>query len=182
MPLKKLSQPVGINRPALLVTLLAVVFIGITAVYYSRAADQTSGGSIADAQLYLSSADSTLAVGQHLTVWLHANSGSVPVGAVQADLSYPADKLKFERVEDSGSAYPVKAEESGSDGRIHIARGTGSPITGDHMVATIVFTVQTAGTDATLSFLPSSVLVRSDNDTNIITATAGGTYHLSQTP
>jgi hypothetical protein len=184
----RLKRPSQINRSRLLATLAAVAVAGILVVSITRAAKPAGSGNhgggsgkTASSQLYLSPAKSSVSAGQTFTVQVHANSGTQSVNAVQADLSYPADKLSFVSLDDSTSAFTIKAIGDGSTpGTVHIARGNTTALTGDQLVATVTFTAKPAKGAATVSFLPSSALVTSDSHANIATTTSGGTYSIAK--
>jgi hypothetical protein len=184
----RLKRTRPIDSTAMLVTLAVVAVVGVVAVSSSLAAKPAGsghggGGTPAPtaAQLSISPAKATVAAGQTLAVQVHTNSGTATVNAVQADFSYPADKLTYVKTDDTGSGYPVSAVETASAGMVSIARGATTPVSGDQLVATVYFTAaKSFKGGATLSFLPTSALVTSDTNQNIITATAGATYSFAK--
>jgi hypothetical protein len=140
-----------------------------------RANTQATTGSSQD--LYLSPTGTTLATGSTLTVQIRENSGITPVNAVQANLSYPADKLKFMSTDAGSSAFAIAAPGTNSGGKITVARGSTTALTGDQAVATLTFTVLAPG-DATLAFSNGSALVSSTTHTNLLGALGSTKYHI----
>lgn len=106
--------------------------------------------------------------GSTIAVQIRVDTGGQAVNAVQADFTYPTDKLTFTSIDATGSAFDVDASSSGGSGAVSVARGSTTPKTGDLLVATINFNVTTTGT-ITLALQNSSVLVRSSDSTDILT-------------
>src|SRR3990170_3504831 len=78
-----------------------------------------AGGS-----LYLSPGSTNVYGGSTFSVSVRANTGGAKVNAVQANLTYPADKLDFLGVGTDGTSFEITAEGSGGSGSIRIGRGT----------------------------------------------------------
>jgi hypothetical protein len=111
---------------------------------------------------------------QIIEIEVRANTGGQAVNAVQADLSYPTNLLKFESIDTSGSAFSIKAEETGADGKVKIARGNIADVTGDVLVAKVKFkALGNAGT-ADIKVDDSSALVRSSDSSDILGEANGG--------
>jgi hypothetical protein len=147
------------------------------AVHGSNAASntQTSGASA----LYLTPDGSgTLAAGSTLTVTIHENSGTTAVNAVQANLSYPTDKLKFVSANGNSGAFAIAAPTSGGNGKVAIARGSTTPLTGDKAVATVTFTVLPVSGNSSVSFATGTALVTASDHRNIAGSLGGVTYHI----
>jgi hypothetical protein len=135
----------------------------------------------ASARLYLSPAASTVYNGQTFTVSVREDSGSEPVNAVQANLSYPANLLQFVSVSGS-SSFGVAAESSGGGGSVRIARGAQPAVTGDKLVASVRFKVLAASGKAAVSIAGGSSVVSANSNQNIMSSTAGGSYTLAPAP
>lgn len=129
----------------------------------------------AGTRLYLAPGSAEMATSATLQVAIRVDSPDL-VNAVQANVSYPADKLELVGVDYTGSAFGVQAEETKSSGLVKIARGVngGSPsVTGDNLVATLTFRALVAGT-ANLSFATGSAVAKDDGTgTNILSSTSG---------
>jgi hypothetical protein len=138
-----------------------------------------SSPAFAGATLYLSPASKSVKVNQSFTVAIRVNTGGDKVNTVQANVSYPTDKLNYVSVSYSASSFEIKAQESVSGGLIKIARGTLSPVKGDKLIATLTFKASKTGT-AKVNFAAKSKVVDSDTNTPITPlSTAGGTYTIS---
>lgn len=148
---------------ALVVVVLLLVLGGLIALNY--ASRNT---------LYLSPERLATRANQNFTVSVRVNSGKEPVNAVQANLSYPADKLQFVSLNYRGSAFRVQAEEIVESGTIRLARGMpgGTPsLAGDLLVANITFE---ALASSKVSFTEGSAVVRSADGINLLTGTIKG--------
>ncbi len=130
----------------------------------------------ASSQLYLSPSSRSVVIGGTLSVGVRVNTGGDTVNAVQANLSYPADKLDFLSISASGSAFEIQAENSGGGGNVRIARGTLSGAAGDKLVATVNFRAKTDNGSAAISFAGGSSVVRSSDNQNTLAGTPGGNY------
>lgn len=128
--------------------------------------------------VYLSPLTQTYAVGATFTVEVKVDSGTTSVNAVQANLSYPTDKLEYVSVDNTGSAFSTVAETSGVNGRIAIARGTTTPVSGTQLLVKITFRTKAAGT-ASVPFITGTQLVSSTTNQSILpslSSTGGGNY------
>lgn len=136
----------------------------------------------AAASLYLAPASSTVNQESYLSVAIRVNTGGDKVNAVQANLSYPADKLDYISTSSSGSAFDVEAESSGGGGSVKIARGKVGTVTGDQLVATITFKAKLSSGSAIISFTAGSAVVRSSDSKDILSGKSGGTYNFKAAP
>lgn len=134
----------------------------------------------AAASLYLSPGGATVAQGSSFSVSVRTNTGGAKVNAVQANLSYPADKLDFLGIGTGGTAFEITAEGSGEGGTIKIGRGTVSGKSGDLLIATVSFRAKTNSGSATVSFTGGSAVVRVSDNKNIASGKSGGTYAFSK--
>ncbi len=144
-------------------------------IFMAGAAQAAGSGT-----LTLTPASGTYTVGQAIVVSVYANTGGAPINAVEADVAYPQQKLQFESLDTSASAFSIAAAGSGSGGTVQVARGNIQPVTGRVLVAVINFKVIAAGS-AALHFLASSALVTSTDNTNALGSTSGAAYTLTQT-
>jgi hypothetical protein len=150
---------------------------------------QTGRAHAATASLYLSPASQTVTPGSTVSVTIHENSGTDPVNAVQAKLTYPADKLTFSNISYVGNEFDVHAAQSGGGGLVLLAVGkTPPPATGDQIVATVNFLV-TAGTgSASVGFgcnfsysgcTDGNAVVRDTDNVDILSGTTGATVDIN---
>lgn len=133
----------------------------------------------ASASLYLSPSSGSETDGSIFSVSIHENSGSTKVNTVQANLSYPASRLSVSSVE-SSSAFNITAQNSWGNGSIRIARGAQPSVSGDQVVATIVFKALAASGTASVSFTSGSEVDAASNNANILSGKSGGSYTLSE--
>lgn len=118
--------------------------------------------------------------GANFTVIVRVNTGGDPVNAVQANLSYPVDKLDFIGVSASGSAFEIQAEGSGGGGAVRLGRGTVSTKNGNLTVGNVTFRAKANSGSATVNFAGGSAVVRSTDNANIFSGGGGGTYSFGQ--
>jgi len=182
--MKKLMRTTQFDRGGLALALTLAVLVGVV-VIHAEAAKPNGGGASggtksATPQLFLSSGKASLAAGQTFTVQVRENSGTTSVNAVQANLTYPADKLELVNIDDTNSAFAVKASGSGSNGSLQIARGTTTPVTGNQLVASITFSAKPVRGSASITFQSTSALIESTTNTNILSTVAGATYQFSK--
>lgn len=138
---------------------------------------------LAAASLYLSPASSTVSQGGSFSVGVRVNTGGAKVNAVQAYLSYPADKLDFVSVAGGGS-FSIQAENSGGGGAVKIVRGVDpavGSVSGDNLVATVTFRARLSSGSAAVSFTSASKVVSTSNK-NILSGKSGGTYSFRAAP
>jgi hypothetical protein len=114
-------------------------------------------------------------VGSNITIEVRENSGSTGVNAVQANFSYPSDKLTFVSADGSASGFTTQAQSVGGNGTVTLARGIIGSLSGDQLVAKVTFKVNIAGT-ANLSFVNGSALINATTNQNVISSlSADGT-------
>ncbi len=139
---------------------------------------QTASGITADLTI-LPATQPAAALGSTITADVWVNSSSESINAIQADLSYPVDKLQFVSIDGTSSAFSVQAQADGADGKVSIARGTIKPVTGKQEVAKVIFKVIAASGDATVSINDSSSVLRSSDNGNILNKRDSATYNLT---
>jgi hypothetical protein len=128
----------------------------------------------ANSSLYLAPVSQTVTANDTIVVTIKVNTGNDPVNAVQANLSYPM--AIFDSVSIASTAqFDVVAENTASGGIIRIARGASTPIVGIADVAVITFHTFSSGTPA-INFTSGSMIVRSTDNVNTLSATTGGNY------
>lgn len=132
----------------------------------------------ASATMVLSPSSTSVVKGSTLTVYIYENSGSEPVNAASADLSYPANLLSFSGIS-SSSAFTIVAANSGGGGNVNIDRGALPAVSGNQLVASVRFKALTNTASASISFTGGSKVVSANSNANILTGTRGGTYALT---
>ncbi len=136
----------------------------------------------AGASLYLSPGSTSVNGGSTFSVSVRASTGGTKVNAVQANLTYPADKLDFLGIGTGGTSFEITAEGSGGSGSVKIGRGTISAKSGDLLVATVSFRAKPSSGSATVGFAGGSTVVSSSTNQSIYSGGSGGTYSFSEAP
>lgn len=166
------------NRFGPLVFLLVFGAAGAAFIYSSSAAPTQKGNTNTGSSMYITPNKQRLGQDSLIAnVWV--DSRSEPVNAVQAVINYPADKLTYVSSDSSSSQFTVQAESTNTAGRLVISRGSTTPLTGDQLIATVVFKPVSGSTGkASLTFDASSQLLSSSSHLNILGQTTGGQYTL----
>jgi hypothetical protein len=164
----------------------AVLFFGISfaliatlSVIGTMAAKPTSAR--ATPNLSVAPTSQSVGAGTTLTVEVWEDSGDKTVNAVQANISYPIDKFNFVSIDSSGTAFGVDAQAVGGNGKITIARGSTTPITGKQLVAKVKLTPLSGSrkkSTAVISFDKGSALLSDTSNSDILAATYNGSYTL----
>jgi hypothetical protein len=144
-----------------------------------RSATATTDGQTSSSADTLSSSNSsasklsTTDSRQTVTVQVVADSGSQKVNAVQARVTYPADKLTYRGVKE-GSAFPVVlATDASKAGVVLVARGSelrSGGMAGKHDVVNLVFTAKSDDADASAVNVDAtnSLLVAAGSSHNVL--------------
>lgn len=126
--------------------------------------------------IYLSPASATIAKDSYFSVSVRVNADTVD--AVQANLSYPADKIDFTGLSYGGTGFEIQAEGSGGGGSIRIGRGSITAKSGDVLVATISFRAKVDSGSATVSFTSGTEGIKGGSV--VANAGSGGTYSFTE--
>lgn len=108
--------------------------------------------------IYLTPASQTFGPSQTFTVQLRANSGSTPINAVDATITYPTNLIDFVSVSEAGSAFNQGPSSIGGNGKVTVSKGSLSAKTNDQLAATITFKTKTTSGSGTLAFTGDPVL------------------------
>ncbi len=135
------------------------VMVGLFVVLFSRAAGSGT--------LYLDPLSAEVLANSTVTLTVRADSGSIPVNAVRADLKYPNGTLEFVGIDVVGSSYGVEAPTKTSNNTVSITRGSITPLTGDHLVAKVTFKL-ISGSANKVTLANTSVLASASSNANII--------------
>lgn len=174
---KTQKRSLGIKNSRLLLILVscAALLIGGVAGYqlgYGNAAKPVRSGSTAVATpgIFFGPSTTTANVGDVVVLQIRANSGTEPVNAVQASLTYPATVLEFVALDTSQSAFAIEAQSSQTTGSVTVVRAVsgGAELTGEQPVATISFRVIQKA-EATIQFDATTALVSASTNQNILT-------------
>ncbi len=124
------------------------------------------------ATLYFSPSSGTYSKGSTLKVNVYTNTTGELINAIQANISYPKDKLQFLSISTSGSVLSIIAEKVGGEGTVRIAGGNTSAFSGSKFIAAVYFKVLASSGNATLSFLADSAVVKSADNQNALTSSS----------
>ena len=131
--------------------------------------------------VYLKPGSQAYSLGSTITLEVRENSGTTAVNAVQANFSYPTDKLTFVSIDATTSAFTTEAQSTGGNGQVALGRGIIGTLTGDQLIAKVTFTVNSVAGTASLPFTNGTMLINSSTNSNILpslSATGSGTYTL----
>lgn len=132
------------------------------------------------ASLYFSPASGTYAKGSTLRVNIGINTGGEGINAVQANFSYPADKLQFTSLSTSGSALTIIAERTGGGGFVKLAGGTPNPgFSGSKHLGSAYFKVLANTSSASLTFMGDSAVLRNSNNQNVLSGRGSANFTFS---
>lgn len=111
---------------------------------------------------------------------LRVNIVDSRANAVDAKLTYPADKIEVTGIT-SSAAFPSQFGDSYGSGTISITHFTYSSVSGDQLVATIDLRAKNVLGQAEINIDKSSSTVTADdgNGTNILTSVSGATYTIA---
>ncbi len=153
-------------------------------VFVFFAASKTSWAA---ASLKISPSSGTYEVGALIDVSFLLDTGGDAVNAIQADITFPPDKLQVVNPVASTSFISVWVTTptySNVDGTLKFQGGLPSPgiKTSGGIISTVSFRIKAAG-KATIAFASSSRVLRNDGEgTNILTATGTADFQLKVPP
>jgi hypothetical protein len=139
------------------------------------------------ASIFLGRADGTYTVGSTFTVSIYVNTNGNSINAIEANLSFPADKLQVVNPTAGKSLIQIWVNQpsfSNSEGTLKFQGAIPTPgiNTESGVVSTITFRVKDTGT-ATIKVLDSSrVLLNDGQGTDILGQRTGGVYNLILPP
>ena len=150
-------------------------YLGTTLVY------GTGGDAPADEvpTLYIDPPTGSYELGDTVQIAIRADSQTTEVNVVQANITYPTNRLTFQSINRTGSPFTNAIQETGGSGQVSIGVGIlGGSTSGDNLVATVTFTATGVGT-AALDFVNTSGIADYATSTNICQAMVGASYDLS---
>ena len=149
----------------------------ITIALITSMSTLSSQALAASANLYLGRSAASVTAGSYITVSVYENSGSEPVNAVQANFSYAPTQLQFISISNS-SAFSVVAQNSGGGGAVAIARGALPAVSGNQLVASVLFKALVSSGTASLAITGGSSVVSANSNANIMSSSAGTSFAL----
>lgn len=162
---------------------LFALALGIAGQYLLRIGAAASGPA-----LFITPSSANVLIDNNFSVQLRLDTAGQQVDGVEAFLTYPADKLQYLSMSDSGSAFGLGFPSSGGGGNITVRRTVNpdvSPtVSGDNLlVVTVSFKALTgSGTAAVNYSAQSSVTAPSAGNGSVLSSTSGGTYTLTSAP
>ncbi len=149
----------------------AIALVASSPLVFQGAATRAAGGSV----LSLSLSTGAYGVGQTFQVGIMLNTNGEAINAVQADLSFPADKLEVTSLDYTTGGFLALVLDHTYDnttGRVRLGGGIWSPgFTGAAgLVATLTFRTRAGGSAAVVFDATCAVLRNADN-VNVLTGT-----------
>jgi len=117
-------------------------------------------------------------VGDSFDVAVYGDSGVDTLNAVQANLSYPTDKLDYVKAVTNQAVWPIVAENTASGGVVRIGLGTQTPVSGKQLIATVTFKAKAAGT-VQIAFVTGTGMIRSTDNTAEPSVNTGAAYTIN---
>ena len=143
--------------------------------------------AVGAASLYVGPSSGTFTVGSTFTVSLYLNTGSQAINAVEANLSFPPNKLQVVSPTTGKSLVQIWISQptySNNQGTLKFQGAVPTPgiNTESGLISTVTFRVKQTGV-ATLKILDSSrVLLNDGKGTDVLSGTTSGIYNLILPP
>ena len=100
--------------------------------------------------IYFAQVSNSIVVGSNVVLQVHVNPAQTPVDTVQVVAAFPADKLSFVGLDTAGSSFNgvVPAQPTATKGTVTFGAAdlSGSPVTNDRIVASLIFHAKASGT------------------------------------
>lgn len=166
------------SSPAHLLVLIVVFLVLVAGGIYIKNHRQTKPAAPVNSiskgsSLTLVSGQLKPQLGSQISVDVWEDSGVIAVNAVQASVKYSTDSFQFVSINDSDSAFEIKAPATSKKGIVVIARGHKGSLTGRQQVATIKFKVIGMPIQTSLMFSNASLLLGQVNNKNILDQRTG---------
>lgn len=178
--MKKHKKHIKKTRTDLIKMGVFALLLGFAGQYLLRFGAAASGPT-----LFVAPASATVLKDSSFSVQVRLDTAGQQVDGVEAFLTYPADKLQYVSMSDSGSAFGLGFPSSGGSGNITIRRTVNpdnSPtVSGsDLLVMTVSFkALAGTGTAAVNYTSQSRVTAPSAGNESVLSNTTGGNYALS---
>jgi Bacterial Ig domain len=164
------------NRRVQLVSVVLMLgAVGYSVVLLSNAAAPVTNVPGAPS-IYLAPTSQSLAINSTFTVQVRVNVGTATTNAVQANFTYPIDKVTWVSTDYSASAFGYQIEDvvNAATGQVKIARTTanGAALTGDVQVAVLTFRSNTVGGVANLNFSTGTAVADAVSNDDLLPGTS----------
>lgn len=151
-------------------------YLGTTLVYGQG---EDGENSTSQGTLYITPPNGNFTTGDTIQFQVRVNSGETDINTVQANLSYPTNRLTFQSINRTDSPFMTAMEETGGGGSVKLGVGILAGVTsGDQLIATLSFTASGAGT-ASVAFDGDSGIARYPDAADILDTTTGASYIIS---
>ncbi len=169
----------GFNRFGPLMFLLA---FGIVGMYFGVMSFASPGDTAGRAiNLSVEPSQRRLVAGDTLTVRVWADSLSVPVDAVKAQLAYDKDSFDFVAIDAIASSFSSDDLSEPNEQGVLLSRRASTGLIGRQLVASVVLRAKATTGNVSLWFDDSSKLMHATDQTNVLQRTSGSTYFVSST-
>jgi len=149
---------------------------------FGRRLQQATQPNTPKVRLYLSPASGSFANGNTFNAQIREDSLGTLINAVQANLTYPSGLLQVNSVTVNTAVFDqtLQPYSGTTPGVIQLGVGilSNPTVSGDQLVATISFTVLSAGS-ATVAYDTGSLILRASDSANILQAEISAHYTLS---
>jgi len=164
--------------------LLCLIFVSglVTSIFLPK-----NVSAVGAASVFVGPSGGTFTVGSTFTVSIYLNTGNQSINAVEANLSFPPDKLQVVSPTTGKSLIQVWISQptySNSEGTLKFQGAIPTPgiNTESGLISTVTFRAKSTGV-ATLRVQDSSkVLLNDGRGTNVLSQTTGGVYNLILPP
>lgn len=133
MPKHKQLSPLSLMGIAIAIIGLALSVYAITQSTEFR--QRASVGAV----LYITGTPESVVKGQKISVSLDVETNAIPIRSTTVILTYPQDKLIFEKMDYNNSPFDMAIENIKSNGYIRLTREASSPVNGKNHIVTIHF-------------------------------------------
>lgn len=144
---------------------------------------QSSVSAATTARIYASPAQLSIGNGGNVSVPVRIDPGSSTIDAVNITVQFPSDQLAFRNVAQAGSTFDtfVPSTSHATSGSVTFgAASLGKTVSGDSLVATLVFTAKASSGTATVD-LSGSQAARAGVVVPVATANATISFHANGT-
>ena len=132
----KHQQLTPFSIAGIVITIIGLAFSVYAITQSTEFRQRASEGAV----LYVTGTPDSAAKGQTIIVKLDVDSKEIPVQTATVVLTYPLEKLKFEKLDFNKSSFDMTGEQLHSQGLIRISRDASTPTNGKSHIATIHFT------------------------------------------
>lgn len=134
------------------------------------------------AVLYITGTPQSAVKGQKITVSLDVQTNTIPIQTATVILTYPQEKLTYEKMDFNKSTFDMVGENIHSNGYIKLSRDASSPVNGKSHIVTIHFVAKGPVTLTDIKPVTGTAIVSTENKNIYTNAVAKGGTEKSKTP